>query len=222
MPPKPKFTKEEITDCAFELVRSDGPDALTAREVGKRLGVSSSPIFTFFKDMDELKQSVAFRAKSRFDDYMKNAEEFYPAYKKRGLQFVKFATEEPKLFELLFMQNTGGDLNFKNAMSIIPFGRENDISIIKRDYKATDEQAERLFEQMWIYSYGLCVLSAQGVCKFSEEEAAKRLGEMFRGMIFVISTDAGRVMNTAVIPKPTKDSVSIEMKKLGPDLSIQK
>ena len=44
MPPKPKFTKDEIVTAAFELARAEGAQALTAREVGRRLGVSSSPI----------------------------------------------------------------------------------------------------------------------------------------------------------------------------------
>ena len=52
MPPKPKFTKEEIINSAYELVRLGGENALTAREVGQSLGTSSSPIFTFFSDME--------------------------------------------------------------------------------------------------------------------------------------------------------------------------
>ena len=58
MPPKPKFTRDEIVSAALALVRERGESALTAREVGKALGVSSSPIFTTFRDMDELKAAV--------------------------------------------------------------------------------------------------------------------------------------------------------------------
>ena len=99
MPPKPKFSKNEIIRSALDLVREKGPESLTAREVGKRLGVSSSPIFTFFKDMDELKNAVKVSAKEKFDEYMLVAENFYPSYKKRGMQFVRFAGEEPQLFK---------------------------------------------------------------------------------------------------------------------------
>ena len=51
MPPKPKFTREEIVAAALSLLREQGESALTAREIGKRLGTSSSPIFTTFMDM---------------------------------------------------------------------------------------------------------------------------------------------------------------------------
>ena len=38
MPPKPKYTREQIASAAFELVRKNGVQALTARELGKAIG----------------------------------------------------------------------------------------------------------------------------------------------------------------------------------------
>ena len=58
MPPKPKYTKEEIIQAAFELTREKGIDAVVAREVGKRLNTSSSPIFTVWSSMEQLKGEV--------------------------------------------------------------------------------------------------------------------------------------------------------------------
>ena len=37
MPPKPKYTKEEIVHAAYELTREKGIEAVVAREVGHRL-----------------------------------------------------------------------------------------------------------------------------------------------------------------------------------------
>ena len=62
MPPKAKFTRNEIVDTAYELVREQGAEALTAREVAKGLGTSPSPIFALFRDMEELKTAVKERA----------------------------------------------------------------------------------------------------------------------------------------------------------------
>ena len=62
MPPRPKYTKEEIVDAAFELTREKGIDSVVAREVGKRLNTSSSPIFTVWNSMEELKEEVFNRA----------------------------------------------------------------------------------------------------------------------------------------------------------------
>lgn len=48
MPPKPKYTKEEIVQVAFEMARENGLESVVARELGKRLGISSTPIFLIF------------------------------------------------------------------------------------------------------------------------------------------------------------------------------
>ena len=44
MPPKPRFTREEIVDAALDIVSRKGIEALTARELGEALG-SSAPDF---------------------------------------------------------------------------------------------------------------------------------------------------------------------------------
>ena len=35
MPPKPKFTKEEIVDAALDIVSRDGVEAMTARVISR-------------------------------------------------------------------------------------------------------------------------------------------------------------------------------------------
>ena len=38
MPPKPKFTQEEIAAAALQIIKEQGVEALTARSLGARLG----------------------------------------------------------------------------------------------------------------------------------------------------------------------------------------
>ena len=63
MPPKAKFTKDEILNTALNITREQGIDAVTARELGARLGSSPRPIFTIFKSMEEVKDFVILKAK---------------------------------------------------------------------------------------------------------------------------------------------------------------
>ena len=194
MPPKPKFSREDIINAAFDIVQKSGADAMTAREVGKYLGTSSTPIFTAFNDMSELRAAVCDKARKVFDEYMAVAEDFSPAYKKRETE-----------------------TDFNSAVEIMPFGKENDIAIITRDYNATPEQAEHLFSQMWTYTYGLCVLCARKVCNFTEDEITKRLGEIFAGMIYVLKSNLRKT--TAVNPAQKDSQSGIENKSKNPDLS---
>ena len=63
MPPKCKFTKEEIIQAAFEMVRTEGFSELTARALGGRLGSSPKPIFSIFTSMEEVQEEVIGAAK---------------------------------------------------------------------------------------------------------------------------------------------------------------
>lgn len=186
MPPKPKFTREEMIEASVRLIEERGVKALTARELGSYLGSSSCPIFTVFTDMEDLRNEVTKRAKGIFDEYMAVAENYAPSYKMRGMQWVKFADEHPKLFEMLFMHETGVSSDIVNAASYLAFGIDRDIEIIMRDYNATDEQAHRLCSQMWIYTFGLCVIVAKRMCIFTMQEIGEKMGEIFSGMIYVI------------------------------------
>ena len=115
------------------------------------------------------------------------------------------------------MQETSGQADFDAAQKIIPFGKQNDIDIIMRDYNASREQAERLFRQMWIYSYGLCSLVASKVCVFSEKEIARNLGEIFNGMIYVIKSDKPEL--TSIMPADADSDESDNLAANSPDLS---
>lgn len=214
MPPKPKFSKNEIVGAAFEIVREQGVSALTAREVGKRLGTSSSPIFTVFDDMEQLRRAVMDKAWDTFDGYMAVAEAYYPSYKMRGIQWVNFSRDEPQLFRAMFMQNSDERGDFDRVMQQIPFGKDKDMGIIMRDYHASELQAEHMFRQMWIYTYGLCVLCATGVCTFTDEEITSQLGEIFGGMVYVIKNPG---VNAALIPEKNDSEASLRNIEKSPD-----
>lgn len=216
MPPKPKYTREQVEQAAFALVCEQGEEALTARELGRRLGISVTPLFTLFRDMEEVRQAVYARAQRCFEEYTAVAEHYVPAYKKRGMQWVRFAQEQPQLFRLLYMQRTGAGADYDRVMQQVGFNKDEDIAIIVRDYHATPQQAEHLFMQLWIYTYGLCVLCAAQVCSFSEAEIARRLGEIFRGMIHVLVADEAAV--AAVQPVAVDSDTAAQMTRQHPHL----
>lgn len=214
MPPKPKYQKEQIAEAAFKLVRENGIQSLTARELGKALGVSSSPIFTFYNDMEELKKDVYSRAIKLYVEYMALAENFFPAYKKRGLQWIKFASEEPELFKWLFMSAPPQE-EFARAAESLQKSSEKDISIIMRDYNATEEQAKRLFNHMYIYSFGLCVMLVTGIHKFTEAELSQMLGEEFSAIVGMLTADKPLLAKNMIPEQITAENAE-SYKKLSP------
>jgi AcrR family transcriptional regulator len=55
MPPKAKISKEMILDTVLDITRQAGFDAVNARSIADKLQCSTRPIFTCYKNMDELK-----------------------------------------------------------------------------------------------------------------------------------------------------------------------
>ena len=105
MPPKAKFTKEQITKAALCVVSEKGAQALTAKELGAALGTSTTPIFPVFNSMQEVQDAVMLAAMERFEEYAHKAAHLGPVFKQVGMQMILFAKEEPKLYQLIFMSS---------------------------------------------------------------------------------------------------------------------
>ena len=198
MPPKPKFTKEEIVAAALELVSEKGLEALTARDLGKRLGSSARPIFTVFKSMEEVQEAVRIAALKRFESYAEKAMDYTPVFKQVGMQMILFAIEEPKLYQLVYMSENAGASNFDGIVERLGEVAHLCVEVIQRDYGLTQADARVLFEHIWIYTFGIGALCATGMCQFSQEEIIQMLGQNFMGMLFYAKS--GRMNMPTPVP----------------------
>lgn len=188
MPPKPKFTRQEVVDAATELIRQKGIEALTARELGATLGSSARPIFTVFRNMEELISEVRIEVRNRFEKEVMTAFDYTPAFKQFGMRMVKFATEEPKLFQFLFMKEHDDDSDFGVVFGELGEHAKKCIGCIKKDYGVNDEEAEILFQQAWIFTYGVSMLCATKMCSFTEEQLVQMFGRMFLSILMYIKS----------------------------------
>ena len=199
MPPKPKFTKEEIIAAALELVSENGIEALTARELGVRLGSSARPIFTVFNSMEEVQEEVRAAALKRFESYAEKAMHYTPVFKQVGMQMILFAMEEPKLYQLVYMSENAGATDFEGITQQLGDVAQLCVDVIQRDYGLSAEDAKTLFEHVWIYTFGIGALCATGMCRFSQEEIIQMLGQDFMAMLFYAKS--GRMNMPTPIPK---------------------
>ena len=199
MPPKPKFTKEEIVSAALELVSERGIEALTARELGARLGSSARPIFTVFNSMEEVQAEVRAAALKRFESYAEKAMDYTPVFKQVGMQMILFAIEEPKLYQLVYMSENAGATDFEGIVERLGDVARLCVDVIQRDYGLSESDAKTLFEHVWIYTFGIGALCATGMCRFSQEEIIQMLGQDFMAMLFYAKS--GRMHMPTPVPK---------------------
>ncbi|MGN1119940.1 MAG: TetR/AcrR family transcriptional regulator, partial [Oscillospiraceae bacterium] len=186
MPPKAKYTREEIAEIAADLVAARGIEALNVRSLASALGTSTRPIFTAFKNVEELNRAVNAEAMKRFEQYADKITRSVPPFKSVGIQMITFASEQPELFRLLFMGARSGGSRSSSMFSrgagsldemFDRLGTTKDacLEYIRRDYGLDERESELLFKSLWLYTFGICVLIANGVCSFEESAVSDML-----------------------------------------------
>ena len=183
MPPKAKFTKDEIIEAAVGIVREEGFSALTARVLGARLGSSARPVFTVFQGMEEVQQAVIRRAKEIYGEYVEEGLSDDIPFRGVGTQYILFSIREPKLFQLLFMKEQKKMPELSGVLPLIDDNYGKILLSIEQSYGLKGPSAERLYRHMWIYSHGIAALCATGMCRFTGEEIKGILAEAGKGIL---------------------------------------
>lgn len=183
MPPKAKFTKQQIVEAALQIFRDEGIEKLTSRNLGKKLGSSACPIFTVFSSMEDVEAAMVESAKAIYKGYVEAGLAQELPFRGVGEQYIRFAANEPKLFQLLFMSET------KEAAPldcILPLLDESYDKILRSLMisSSTDRQtAEKLYRHLWVYTHGIACLCATKTCRFSKQETQRMLTEVFQSLL---------------------------------------
>lgn len=178
MPPKPKFSKQEIVEAAFQIVRKKGAEALTARELGERLSTSSRPIFTAFENMTELRSAVLERCREMYAEFMVDEKKSgkYPEYKSMGMAYIRLAKEEKNVFKLLYMRDTTNehsseDGSFSAAVDTVTKSLGIDIST-----------AERLHFEVWAWVHGIASMLATSYLSLEYDTISEMLTDVYTSL----------------------------------------
>jgi AcrR family transcriptional regulator len=190
VPPVQRFSRNDIIKTAISLLRKGGIAEITARGLGAELGVSSRPIFTAFRNMEEVHRETTLAVRAIYNGYVEKGLAEKPAFKGVGKQYIRFAREEPRLFELLFMKAGETPFTLDNVLPAIDDNSERILASIQNSYGLTRAQSYRLYQNMWIFTHGIACLFATGVSSLSEDEVSNRLTEVFTGLLIKIKSEA--------------------------------
>ncbi len=179
MPKAAKFTREEVVEKGMELVRGEGAKALTARALGKALGSSACPIFTLFKNMEEVLFEVIKGANSLYNRYIEEDIKSgkFPPYKASGMAYIRFAREEKELFKLLFMRDRTGEVVVEEREAIRPL-----LSLLQNDLGLDEDGAYLFHLEMWIYVHGIATMIATGYLDWDMQFVSRALTDMYSGL----------------------------------------
>lgn len=183
MPPKAKFTREEIINAGIAILREQGVSAITAREIGKYLNSSPRPIFTVFENMGEVLAEIGDKVSAVYSDYISEGLKNEIAFQGVGQAYIEFAAKEPKMFQLLFMKELPEDICLNEILPEIDDNYGATLQSITDNYPVTNDDAILLYRHLWIYSHGIATLCATGMCRFSGDEISNMLTDVFVSLL---------------------------------------
>ena len=180
MPPKQRYTRDEMISAALETVRESGLSALTARALASKLSSSPKVIFGAFTSMDEVRSEVVRRAGEIYAGRMMEAlaSKDMPPYESCGICFVRFAHEEKELWRILFM-NEGND----DAVKFEDTTLEAIYSAIMQGVGVTHGTAAEMHMKYSIFACGLAVQALNSAEPLDEEEMIRLLSENWEDLV---------------------------------------
>jgi AcrR family transcriptional regulator len=100
MPRKTKYSQEDVVRAAFELVREKGLSGLSAPAVAEKMGCSTMPIYSHFKNMQALEDEVvkkAWKLSMEYKSYTYTGDVWID----QGIGYVIFSKKEQNLFKCM-------------------------------------------------------------------------------------------------------------------------
>ena len=188
MPAKVKATKEMIIQAAFDIARETGAGNINARTVSERLNCSTQPVMYHFATIEELKRAVYEKADRYHSEYLMNTESTRTGTMLGiGLNYIRFAIEEPYLFRFLFQSDSfwGATLlELMDADELTPV-----LSAMQCDLEIDMERTKKVFLTVFLFAHGYASIIANNALKYDEEVISLQLEQAYRGAILAVQDE---------------------------------
>lgn len=188
MPPKAKITKDMIIDAAFEVARETGVENINARTVSKRLNCSTQPIMYNFDTIEELKKAAYEKTNVYHTEYLMNIPEKQESVMLGiGLNYIRFAIEEPYLFRFLFQSGFAPENSLPemiNSKELIPV-----ISAMQEAMNRNAEQAKEVFVTLALFVHGYASMIVNNSLEYDEKLITIHLKRVYTGAILAVQEE---------------------------------
>ncbi|MDE7132574.1 MAG: TetR/AcrR family transcriptional regulator [Lachnospiraceae bacterium] len=182
MPPKAKITKDMIIDAAFEIARATGAKNINARTVSEKLNCSTQPVMYHFSTIEELKKATYEKSDHYHSEYLMNITNPQENVMLGiGLNYIRFAIEEPYLFRFIFQSGfavENGLLEMIDSEELAPI-----ISVMQKAMDMSIEQTKEIFITLALFVHGYASIITNNSLEYDEELIKLHLKRVYTGAI---------------------------------------
>ena len=163
-----------ILKGAFSVFRREGMQNINARSVARELSCSTQPIFSYYTGMDELKRELEDQAYARFLEMVGPAMDAEDPLKDACRRYLRFAAEEPQLFQHMFIRTNRAAEGFGRHEGI-PGDLDERVA---RAYGIPQEGAKSLCLTLAAFTHGMAAILATGIFSLDLDYAIRKTEEL--------------------------------------------
>ncbi|TXS58113.1 TetR/AcrR family transcriptional regulator [Streptomyces sp. t39] len=174
--------RRAVLRAALDVIASDGPSALSLRDLARRAGVSHAAPAHHFKDRAGLLTAIAAEGYDLLADALASA----PGLRERGVAYVRFAIGHPAHFQVMFRPELqrADDPALTAAKARADAGLR---TVVRHERPADDEDSTAL--AAWSVAHGFATLLLGG--NLTRGVGERDPEEVFRGLATVMFGPGG-------------------------------
>ncbi len=179
MSAKPIIERETLIEGSIKIIKKQGIENLSARNLAKEVGCSTQPIFRLFKNMEDLKMTVYDIVYDFHNKYINKENNHQVPFIGVGLSYIKFAKKEKNLFKFLFMSSASKNNNILD-MAENESGRKY-AEMIQKSTGLSFSASKQIYINTWLIIHGIASMIATTNSELSDEEIENIIFDAFKG-----------------------------------------
>ena len=179
MPPKMRITREMVVDAAVEITRQSGYESINARTVAGQLHCSTQPVMYHFTTIDSLKKAAYAKADQLHSEYLMDIAPDRVPVLGIGLNYIRYAVEEPQLFRFLLQS---GYAEESNLLDMIDSEELEPVLAAMQEGTGLDRKKTReVFLTVALFAHGYASIIANNSLEYDEKLIAEHLERAWNG-----------------------------------------
>ena len=193
MPPKTRITKDMIIQAAVEVARQSGHENINARTVSEQLHCSTQPVMYHFSTIDAMKRAAYAQVDHLHSEFLMTIPPEQDPILGIGLNYIRFAVEEPQLFRFLFQSGYAEEnnlLEMVDAEGLAPV-----LAAMQEGAGLSMEKSRDVFITVALFAHGYASLIANNHLEFDEKLIAEHLERAWNGAVLAAEQEEDNESN---------------------------
>ena len=179
MPPKARIAKDMIINAAIEIAKQSGYESINARTVSEQLHCSTQPVMYHFSTIDAMKRAAYAQVNHLHSEYIMTIMPEQDPILGIGLNYIRFAVEEPQLFCFLFQSGYAKEnslLEMIESEELVPV-----LAAMQEGAGLSTEKTKQVFLTVALFAHGYASIIANNGLEYDEKLVAGHLEQAWNG-----------------------------------------